>query len=194
MADDLAVELQVDDVVHRRHEGQAAVYVVPAHQGGGGPLVSPPGHVDEELGHVLLEHAVDALVAEVVLLRRDGRDGLEVFAAPGGGLVLGEADVGDAVHADAAVAPRLLAYPLDGVVPVVRLVYVRLPGAVGVVAPAAVLHHARVPGLDEALGPLDVSLLLLVVNGPDEEHGKGAVPGRRVDVGGEEDAVPHGDP
>ena len=192
VADDLAVELQVDDVVHCRHEGQAAVDLVPVHQRGRRPLVGPAGHVDEELGHVLLEHAVDALVAEVVLLRRDGSDGLQVLAAPGGGLVLGEADVGDAVHADAAVAPRLRAYPLDGVVAVVSLVYVRLPRAVGVVAAAAVLHDAGVSCLDESLGPLDVALLLLVVDRPDEEHGKGSFPGRRVDVGGQQDAVPHG--
>ena len=192
VADHLAVELQVDDVVHCRHQRQAAVYIVPVHQGGGRPLVRPAGHVDEELGHVLLQHAVETLVAEVVLLRSDGSDGLEILAAPRRRLVLGEADVGDPVHAHAAVAPRLLANPLYGVVAVVRLVYVRLPCAVRVVAASAVLHDAGVPRLDEALGPLHIPFLLLVVYRPDEQHGKGPVPWRRVDVGGQQDAVAHG--
>ena len=132
-------------------------------------------------------------MAPVVFLGGDGHQAFEVSAGQGRGLGLGEAEVGGAEGADVAVAPVLAADPLLGVVAVVGLADVGLPHAVGVVASAAVLHDDGVAVFEEASGPLDEVGVLVVVDGPEQEGREGASLGGLVDVGGELDAVAHGD-
>ena len=66
-----------------------------------------------------------------VIVRRSqaGKDRLEVRRRRSGGQPLGGAEVGDAIHADVAVGPRLSRGPLDGVVAVGGLVEKRVESA-----------------------------------------------------------------
>ena len=113
--------------------------------------------------------------------------------------------------ADVAGAPGLSEYPLQGIKPVGSLAQILGERAFGTVATAQVLHDNGVTALDKiggdfgaltrsrvGVGAFAVARARLVVGGALDENGKGArngdtVPGWSVYVGGEADAVPHGD-
>src|SRR5882724_11046340 len=90
--------------------------------------------------HILQLHdPVVVHVAIVVFLVSGRHEGMHVWTPERGGQQLREAHVRDAESAYAAVAPRLSAYPLLRVVAILDFAHIRVPGAVRVIPPAAIL-------------------------------------------------------
>ena len=171
--------------------GRPAVQPVGVHQAACAPLHRPSGHVDEVERDVELEGAVYVEVAEIVLLAGNRHQCSQGAAAERCRQGLREAEVGDAERPDGAVAPGLGAEPFVGVVAVLGLVDIRLPSAVGVVPPAAVLHGDGIAALDKRHRPGQVSVPLVVVDRADQQRRKRAGRVGQVNVGGEPHAVAH---
>ena len=189
--DDLPIEGQVYDVVQRRDDGQAPVQLVGVHQAARAPLHRAPSHIDEVERDVELEGAIHVEVAEVVLLAGNRHQCPQVAAAERRREGLRKAEVGDAERPDGAVAPGLGAEPLVGIVAIFGLVDVRLPGAVGVVPSAAVLHGDGIAALDKRHRPRQIAVPLIVVDRAEQERRKRAGCVGQVDVGGEQYPVAH---
>ena len=177
------------DLVHRpqrqRAQDRRPVEVVDPLHGAAHRPPAPDGVDAEAEGAALVVRAVPEVVAH-----HPRHDRLQERVAGEGGLPLHLAEVGAAGHADVAVAPRLLADPLQRVVAVVRLV---VPGhelALGVVPAAHVLRDVDVAVLrpEEA----EVHQQVVVVRRARQEHRPRAVAvAGQIDVGREADAVPH---
>jgi hypothetical protein len=119
------------------------------------------------------------------------RDRLEQRVAGEGRLPLHLAEVGSASHAHIAVAPLLLADPLQGVVAVVRLV---IPGhefSLGVVSAAHVLGDIDIA----ILRPVETKIHeeVVVVRGARQQDWPGSIPpGGEIDIRRQVHSVPHG--
>src|ERR1051326_3760210 len=100
-------------------------------------------------------------MAIVVFLIGGWHQGLHVWTPECSGQQLREAHVRDAESADAAVAPRLSAYPLLRVVAILDFAHIWVPRAVRVIPPAAILEHYGVAVLHEIQGPGHVSQILI---------------------------------
>ncbi len=162
-----------------------------AHHGGEGPALGV-AEVEAELEGAA---AVDPAVVEVGG-GEVSHGGLEVGRGGGRRLEGGHAHVGGAVDANLAVAPGLDSGPLDGVVAVVPLVPVKGHDALGLEAAAAVLddHGVAVLGGDDGVHHLAADVLgdRLVIGDAVDEDGVLLVVVGAVDVGGEADAIAHG--
>ena len=71
-------------------------------------------------------------------------DGLEVGTSTYGRLPLDVPRIGTSNHTNVAVTPRLLAYPLDGVVAIIELVNPWIENTIGVVAASHILGHVNI--------------------------------------------------
>ncbi len=121
-------------------------------------------------------------------LRGDGDESGGIFD---GGLPLNGADVGAAHHSDATVAPWLAVNPLNGVVTVLTFIVVRGDDAFGSAGASAILDDCDVA----CFGPtLCVRLCLCAVIGrAHEDDGRCFYGIVAIGVGGEFDAVAHGE-
>jgi hypothetical protein len=147
--------------------------------------------------------AMEARVAVEIAGRVVGKDRLEVRRLLLGGKKLGAAHVGDAAHADVAIAPRLLRHPFDDVVEVPLLLSAeQVVVAFRIVAAPHVDDHVRVAPRHPEFGDSGLvlaeryhaALELPRVNGGRDERRKLCSPCRGTDhVRGESDAVAHGD-
>ena len=175
-----------------RHVAEELVPVVEAERlPGPGAVGHGPGQVDVQLkGASRVVHAVEVEVRRSHL----GDDGLEVGRSGGGRHPLDQAHVGHPVHADVAVRPGLGPTPIECVPSVVDLVGPGVPPAVGVVPPAAVLNHVGVTPAGEVPRPVHVEVSAVVVGRPFQDDRPFPLPGGKVDVRGQFDAVPHGNP
>ena len=155
-------------------------------------------------GMHLTEHAV----APAGIL---GKDGLQVRGMLVGGHHLVGAEVGQAHHADVAVAPILLGHPLDQVVVIHvgghGVAGIGLAGAAGLgghMGIAAGTEELAVAGLNVAepeMGPGGLGRhgfgkiavqQVLVVQAEGQQRGEGALPLGNVDVNAQANAVAHG--
>ena len=145
-----------------------------------------PDRVDAEPERAAL---VVRAVPEVVA-HHARHDRLQQRMAGEGGLPLHLAEVRAAGHADVAVAPRLLADPLQRVVAVVRLVRptarTRPRSRTGRARPGRRRRSRAAPR--RSPGPCS---RLLSYGVRDRSTGHGPSPRRQIDVGREADAVPH---
>lgn len=130
-------------------------------------------------------------VEVVVVAGDDGKDGFEMGVVEFGEAPLDDAEVGTAEHADFAVGPGLGSDPVECVVAVAAFLVERIESALGVVAAANVLDEEGIAVFDEG-AVIREEVLTLAVGRADEERGVGAGRGRAKDVGGETDAVAHG--
>ena len=177
--------------------------------------------VPEEIGHVVVfrePHVLDLVCARMHLDRDPpkvereleraagvrpvmvevrvpdpGHHRLEVLAAARSGLPLRHGKVGAACGSDVAVAPRLGADPLLGIVAVLDLEPEWIPLARRVPAAAHVLAYRRIPAGREVHAILHHVLVVVVVWSPDQDRGRWPVNVGQVDVCGELDPVSHGD-
>jgi hypothetical protein len=175
-----------------RHVAEELVPVVEAGRlPGDGTVGHGPGEVDMQLkGAPRVVHPVEVVVGRSHL----GNDGLEVGRSGGGRHPLDQAHVGHPVHSHVAVGPGLRPAPVESVPSVVDFGVPRVPLAVGVVPSAAVLNDVDVTPPGEVHGPLHVPIAAVAVGGPLQDDGPLALLVGQVDVGGQLDAVPHGDP
>ena len=178
-------------------DGEDAFFVVAEFVGIKGVIVDCGGHVEAHRA------ALSGFVGVDVGGRLLDPLGDEVRGPVEGGDGLDDAAMGASEGADLAVAPRLLGDPLDGVEPV--FAFPRVAGVV--VAAVAFGFEARAEVLvdeDVAVAGVVVTdgvplVFGLVVGGADEEDGCGFGDGfaifvdGEVCVGGEADAVAHGD-
>ena len=83
-------------------------------------------------------------------------------------------------HAHLAIGVRQSGRPLDGVVTVFALMLEGVPLALGGKSPTHILRHNHIAACDGLAGKDGDRVL--AIRRPLQEHGKGAFPGRTVDV------------
>ncbi len=132
-------------------------------------------------------------VPEVVVVDHLWRDATDVRVAQMRELPLDEAAVAPAPGADAAVRPRLVGRPGDGVVRVAAVVRPRGKDALRLVAAAHVHDDRCIAAAREPDAPVDESLARRLVRRPLDERGQAVPAERQVDVGGQRDPVAHRD-
>ncbi len=133
-------------------------------------------------------------VAVRVTHRQDREDRLQVRRALRGGEDLGDREVGDAVHADLAVAPRLERRPLDELVAVALLSRAEVvPRAAGAAGATDVDDHMHVAALHEVVVRTSDDAAAAVVRGDrdDDREASGRVGTMNERV--QDDAVRHRD-
>ena len=181
---------------HIVHVGRVGLHDLGLQAGVGLGLLAGGGHAEHVDEESLLERAVLAHGAVVVVGRADGNDhGRQVGRVEGreGGLVAPGVGVAHRPHATGT--PRLRAQPLDGVVAVGGFLREGVPLTLGLEAAADVLHSADVAATREIPGVEDGARGGLIVGCAHEDYRELAVgaasAGRgEVEVGGESDAVP----
>ncbi len=106
---------------------------------------------------------------------------------------LNKARIRRSVHSNLAIAPRLFAYPLLGIVTISALINVWAPLTLGRVQSARVHHDNYITVLCVIPCAIHTPVLvvLLVIGCADEQHRKWTRLARRIDVGGQLNVVTH---
>ena len=182
--------LDLRELVYGRQQGQPAIVGIFRRQDllGLGALLGEEPELED---HIQLHDAVVVEVSEVGLLVLARHQTLQVGAAQWRRHHLRETVVGDPHGADLSVRPWLLTEPLLGVIAIAGFVHVGNPFPAGIVAPPGIHQGDGITSLGEVLG------VFILEGSPkiSQQHERRKLAGRigTVDVGGQVDAVLHGD-